>query len=241
MNKILIQIAALFCLMQPASAEDWSIMSPYLPKDGIVKGGLMVRMSAEKIRDIKRKFDKAIEKNGEWYANYVKSHNPKEPDFYLPYHPNFGITEKEYEAFRKAYGPGDKRVFENAGRIELQFKKMPNGDIVVSSDNTSNPLHNLRYVVNENCIVSRFGKLNIYSKEDVDFSDKDSIPRSWERLIWKRNAVIGKDGEGPFLVFYIGKSKNKNIGIIGYTAVHLGDNVKEPVNIQFNIEFELST
>jgi hypothetical protein len=114
MNKIILPLIALFCLTQPAFAEDWGIMSPYLPKDGIVKGDLMVRMSGEKIKDIKRRFDKSVEKNAEWYANYMKIHNPREPHFDLPYHPNFGVTEKEYKAFRKAYGPGDKRVFENA-------------------------------------------------------------------------------------------------------------------------------
>jgi hypothetical protein len=116
---------------------------------------------------------------------------------------------------------------------------MPNGDMVVSSDNINNSLHNMRYVVKENSIVSKYGTLNIYSKADVD-ADEGGVTRAWERLIWKRNAIIGKDGEGPSLLFTIGKSKDKNIGIISYRAIHIGDNVKEPLNTEFNIQYELS-
>ncbi len=236
MNKIILPLIALFCFAHPVFAEDWGIMSPYLPLDGKITGNLRIRMSSEKILEIKGRLDKTIEKQNEWYAKYIKNHDLRKP---LPYHPNFGITEKEYEALIKTYGPGDNRVFENAGKIELQFKKLPNGDVIVSSDDVNNSLHNLRYVVKENSIVSKHGTLNIYS-DAYAYIDKEGVKRSRERLMWKRNAIVGKDGEGPFLLFTMQKSLKRNMVEISYMATHLGDNVKEPLIIEFSIVYELS-
>ena len=242
LHKISFLLITFFYLSQPVFADDWNKLSPYLPHDGVIQGDVLKRVPSEKIKAIESKLFKAYMSKPKWFDKHTQDKGRKEP---LPYHANLGLSKKEYEVYAQLTRSMSSIAYEKTGNIELKFKKMSKGDLIIDSDNASFPLNGLNYTVDNNSVKSQHGELTTFSNinRPPDLDKKWWFSEGWDGLSWRRNVVIGSFGDkdlGPYLCFSIGKLKNKNVGLIMYEAIHVGDSVKKPYIIKFHIKYPLN-
>ncbi len=97
-----------------ANAQVTSV--PSILSEGIWPADIMSDVkNPEKFMPLAQKFAEAVQKNREWYLDYVKMHQHTKP---LPYHPNLGVTQQEYEEFRKLT---KEMELVSSARIQLQI------------------------------------------------------------------------------------------------------------------------
>lgn len=189
----------------------WSF---YFPTDKTVSAHVMKIGASEELQHIVEKYQSAINKNEEWFNDYIKQIPKGQP---VPYSKKFGISEADY---KKMESGTDKKLFP-AEKLELHFKKIDAQHIKLTTTPDSH-LNNI--VIANDEIVTPLGKLT--SKSIINNSKTQSITGPWNGLQWKlleydAKAMQGKKAseiKGKELIFAVGILKNSGQHIIYYNA-----------------------
>jgi hypothetical protein len=144
-------LMSLFVITSCSSQPKHSI-EELLP-NGVVNADILGVKLPERVETLALKMYDAMERNPEWMVSYIKEHaKPGEP---LPYHPNLGLTEKEYEEFLNQY---EKRKVVIIGRLPISFRRK--GDTVtISSNGVYSFLDGMVINVRNKSIECQFGVL----------------------------------------------------------------------------------
>jgi hypothetical protein len=195
-----------------AFAEEWGKLSPYVPQNGIIEGNLMELRSPKQLQEIQDKFQQAMSKNREWFTEYAYNAEPGKP---LPYHPNFGITQAEYQ---KLIELSSQLVLNKVGKVKLKIQKTPQGDLVISCENRKFPLHGLELDNKGTRFKTPYGYLETVSQ--INQNNEKSPTGTWKGIQWKKEEQLSSSS-GIVVKFAIGKLNNKPEGIIYYDVKNI--------------------
>ncbi|KFN02969.1 hypothetical protein D0U04_17350 [Bacillus clarus] len=182
----------------------------------------MDRDTRKKVEVITKKMSDHVKNDKEWYVNYISGHIDKQVK---PYHPNFGVTEEEYNFFRNAV---EHSSLSNTSDGKLQFKQKSNHEIeIVSSKN----LELFRHIVidtEKNIIRTSFGECQYVG--EVKASSEQRLTGPWNGKQW----VLQK--ENLIYLFSLGKLEggNKSIIDISVKGIHEGKLISKEKVVEFH-------
>ncbi len=156
--------------------------------------------------DVKRISDKAaaaVRSNPGWLEKYALKKGDARP---LPYHPNFGVTAKEYARLLSGL---NQLALQDRGIVELRVEARPDGGLALLPTAPASPLAGIVIYPARNFVQTAYGRLE--QRSDIDQSDATAATGPWKGVQWKlervsdRTAVkfaIGKRKAGDSIIYY---------------------------------------
>jgi hypothetical protein len=235
MKKITVIAIVLFGLSCSKSADDWGKLSPYIPENGVINGHVVDLVSIEELGEIGSRIYNAVRD-----GDKLRYTDPLEVIEHVPYDPKLGISREEYDIFVNSVVEQNNFQYRKVRPASLRFKVLWNGDIKIVCEDETSPIHNLKINRKENTAESIHGLMDKF--KEIDFDNAVIGPQISIR--WKRNTALwshGTEDKGPTLLFAISRFKNKNVGSIFYSAIHLGEPVKNPFALSYTVHYPLQT
>lgn len=162
--------------------------------------------------ELTQKIQSSLQNNWEWYQEYIKTVKKGEP---LGYHPNLGITEKEYDEFLKI--SKDIEV-ESTGKEELEIINTDN-KIKFKSVGKLSIFNDLTIDIKNNQILYKEYVLPFLDKVNIQDAD-NGLKSKWKGYNWAYEyPVITEDTDLTDLA-------NLNITIVRFTIGQLERNGK---------------
>lgn len=140
---------------------------------------------AYKTMEISNKLQANLQDKKEWFLQYVAEKGEGQA---LPYHPNFGITEEEYELIANS---DDYMRLIKKGESSVLTKHEGN-QLILEADQ-SEVLKKLTFDLNSNSMQTVFGTLTYKGK--VGASDNQKITGKWSGESWELTEGEIKDLE----------------------------------------------
>ncbi|MDA1476322.1 hypothetical protein [Bacillus changyiensis] len=161
----------------------------------IVAPGFLNAAKEKEINAITKKMQKSLANKQEWFKAYISKTKKGEK---LPYHPNFGITEKEYRLLLNS----DHHIrLKKIGDTSLTITK--EGDqLILKTDNTK-IIKTVYIDLKKNTVKTEAGTLKYDGK--IKASKGQVVTGEWSGEAW---ALKGKSPEDMSAEFYIGKLKD---------------------------------
>lgn len=174
-------------------AEERTVQS-YIPKSETVTASVMIMQWPKNYEAVAEKFNRALEKNKEWFVGYAKKVKPGQA---LPYHAKFGITKEEYKMM---LDDSHKVKLVEASTVDLSFVKQENGSIKIVSK-LDLPVNNI--VIDEKTgVTSEFGILK--ERSEVTNTDRNSPTGAWKGIQWKYESINEEKKEARSITFALG-------------------------------------
>ncbi len=168
--------------------------------------------------ELTHKLQSSIQKNWEWYQEYIKTAKKGEP---LAYHPNMGITEEEYAEFLKL--ANDVEV-ESTGTEKLEIINADN-KINFKGDGRLSIYNDLTIDITNNQILYKDYTLPFLDEVNIENAD-NGLKSKWKGYNWAYEyPVISEETDLTDL-------ENLNITVIRFTVGQLEKNGKIYVQIK---------
>ena len=162
--------------------------------------------------ELTKKIQSSLQNNWEWYQEYIKTIKKGEP---LGYHPNLGITEKEYDEFLKI--SKDIEV-ESTGKEELEIINT-DSEIKFKADGRLSIYNNLTIDIKNNQILYKEYVLTFLEKVNIKDSD-NGLKSKWKGYNWAYEYPVITDETD------LTDLGNLNITIVRFTIGQLEKNGK---------------
>lgn len=145
--------------------------------DGVVVADIMEIKPSFRLLELSLKLKIGISKNQEWFIEYLKTVPEGEP---MPYHPNMGMPEEEYNEFLQL--SGNMEVM-SMGQENLEIKK---GDTFVTFRGTGklSLFDNVKIDLKNNQIYYK-DYILAYEKETIVEDDSNGFKSKWKGYIWR--------------------------------------------------------
>jgi hypothetical protein len=162
--------------------------------------------------ELTQKIQSSLQNNWEWYQEYIKTVKKGEP---LGYHPNLGITEKEYDEFLKI--SKDIEV-ESTGKEDLEIINADN-KIKFNADGRLSIYNDLIIDIKNNQILYKDYILPFLDKINIEDAD-NGLKSKWKGYNWAYEYPVITDETD------LTDLKNLNITIVRFTIGQLEKNGK---------------
>lgn len=162
--------------------------------------------------ELTRKIQSSLQNNWEWYQEYIKTAKKGEP---LNYHPNMGITEKEYDEFLKI--SKDIEV-ESTGKEDLEIISIDN-KIKFKADGRLSIYNDLTIDIKNNQILFKEYVLPFLKKINIEDAD-NGLKSKWKGYNWAYEYPVITDETD------LTSLENLNITIVRFTIGQLEKNEK---------------
>lgn len=176
-----------------------------------------------RVDSITAKMKESVQKNSEWYLDYIKKSKEGEA---LPYHENFGVSEQEYNEVLNS-GNLMKLIKKDEGTIS--FNKIGEQTYKIKTSGGIKLLDGMVIDLSNNKIQTEFGECSYGSK--VVASDEQKITGRWNGHTWSYQE------DNFFVNVSIGKYENENKAIIYIKIKGIRDN--KAVNNEEFIQYSL--
>lgn len=200
---------ALIALAAPLWAQS---VTDYLTPDEAVNGTSMRIVASPELAALTEQLRAAVAQHQEWFAQYVERYAvPGEP---LPFHPNFGLSQTEYERYLDLVDVGF--ILEPVAPIRVRLTEIVQDHFVLATSPLSSPLAGLG--VSPRGIGTPYG--NLTEIAPVNQTNPNSPTGRWQGIEW--SAEVWTD-EGLWAAsFAIGRRTDAGDGIIYYRLQSLG-------------------
>ena len=162
--------------------------------------------------ELTRKIQSSLQNNWEWYQEYIKTAKKGEP---LGYHPNLGITEKEYDEFLKI--SKDIEV-ESTGKEDLEIINADD-KIKFKAEGKLSIFNDLTIDIKNNQILYKEYVLPFLDKVNIEDSD-NGLKSKWKGYNWAYEYPVITDETD------LTDLENLNITIVRFTIGQLDKNGK---------------
>ena len=244
-ERVLVLLVGLIGLL-PAygSAESFPLeqVRGLLPKDGDLVD-VMAMAAPERCQELSAKFKAGVSLHPEWWLDYVKKGEPGQP---LAYHPNFGMTEAEYEEMSQCI-------------TEMRLEKIAEAKLGVKSDGPDRyildggeKLPSLSGIVIDlqtQVVETPFGLCRTWSR--IEASSSQRVTGPWEGYQWTAEEGVsdlqqakGVDdvmsADAFFAKFSLGRFQSEPArGLLRYkvTRLHSGEKEDKEFILRYTIPF----
>lgn len=187
-------------------------LDAYIPASGVVVGNVMEVVASPEVEELTRRVQIAMAENRNWFIAYVAQARPGP----LPYHPNLGLTEAEYDRYLYLMNSGALSL-RPAAPVEVTFTREQNGAVTVVLDLNGVSLPLVSISADQQYADTSFGRLN--RTDDVNQVDPNSPTGRWSGPRWENEqTTIAAFWTAQFS---IGRREDFNDIIIYYTATSL--------------------
>jgi hypothetical protein len=178
----------------------------YLPS-GRVKVSIYEVRAPDRLAELVKRMEDSTAKNIEWWRQYRAQHKGT-----LPYHPNFGISEQEYEEFRRLFEMSI--VLQKADEGEIDFQTDSENGTRLATQGSLAPLHGISIRLATNCVETSYGELADHSR--IEVSATQHVTGPWQGHQWQRR--IGTSDDGKLVTFAVGQHQATGDGILYYNV-----------------------
>ncbi|MED1510286.1 hypothetical protein [Bacillus proteolyticus] len=225
---VYILLISLFIVGCQSEVSKANSVEEYIPKhlmNAEVTADIMTiemdRDTRRKVEAITKKVRNHVENDQEWYVNYISGHIDKQVK---PYHPNFGVTEEEYNFFRNAV---ENSSLSNTSDGKLQFKQKSNHEIEIVSSKNLELFQHIVIDTEKNIIKTSFGECQ-YVGEIKPSSEKRILgPLNGKQWMLQKEDLI--------YLFSLGKleGEDKSIIDISVKGIHEGKLISKEEVVEF--------
>jgi hypothetical protein len=192
---------------------------------------IMELVGSPRLIQLVSSFQAAAQKNPDWWLEYVQENSDIEGE--LPYHPNMGLSEAEYE---EMLALSDKMSLGKVGETVLLVEQRPDGRIVLDGGERLPELTGILIDVAQDRVKTPYGMTTTTST--IKASSEQQATGPWNGTNWKleRGNPLGGDALG--IQFAIGKYVEKEQGIIYYRVAQVKDGA-QTVDLTIFLNFDL--
>lgn len=188
-----------------AQAESPISVKELLPA-GEIHADILAPGFDEETQKLTVKFQEGIQKNREWFTQYMANLPADQP---LGYHPNFGLTREEFEKVKHAVG-NLSLVKAGTGTFYVEAE----GDtILLKAEGALSGLNGLRIDLSANVLETPYGECRLY-KPFVAPSPSALMPSGHE---WGCDNGISED-QLKDIKFIVGKSSKPGKNLLWFKA-----------------------
>lgn len=207
-----------FLLSAYSFGSDISLLMPSKNETNASIMGITAPKEAEMIA---KKMADAMKTKGEWAARYLEENKNIRP---VPYHPNFGISEQEYNEF--IIKSAEKIKLVKLDDLKISYTMDKDGIGKINTSKKIKFINDLRIHSDRNLVVSKFGNLD--DCKSVNYGDDKSPSGAWHGYQCTLEKIEGAN----MLVtkFAVGERKAGN-GIIYYQSILVANGQKQQVII----------
>ena len=192
----------------------------YLPS-GQVRASIYSIVVSERARTLLKRSQDAIASNAEWFQAYRREH-----DFPLPYHPNFGVTEAEYnELFQML----ETVKFTKVGESDLFFKSDESGVTSLAATGPLDALNGIRINPLSKRASVPAGDFDEYV--EIEASDAQRATGPWHGHQWQLTAREENCSRTTTLA--IGQHNETGDGVLYYKVTAHRDGVEKDEQMLF--------
>lgn len=222
-------LIALLFLSNTLAADTWN---SYFPTNKPIKAKIMELASAKELQQIAEKMRDGIKTHQEWFMTYVKNFKTIKPGEKLPYHPNFGITETEYNILFS--GVKSLKMLQT-GSTEVRFIKDKNETIKIQT-NPKSPIDGIK--ITANAVDTPYGQLRKISQ--INNINKDTPTGSWQGIQWSLSELKLQELSGKEVKLAAGKLKNTGEGILYYDVKNINKSENKSVQFSYIVYYPLT-
>ncbi|MCF7731160.1 MAG: hypothetical protein K9N23_05715 [Akkermansiaceae bacterium] len=188
-----------------ASAEVPKVFAGVLAEGVPMRGEIGIVLPPREIDRYIAKVEAAARLDPKWFKDFTAKAKPGVP---LPFDPKLGLTQEEYDDYRKLWA---KREFKRKEEVLILLRKGAGGSWTITATGSAGCISTLRYNEATDSFNSPNGELKRI--EDIK-ADADSILGGWVGKEWKfqEETTLGKSKEN----FAIGRLEGSGHGLLVY-------------------------
>jgi hypothetical protein len=141
---------------------------------GTLTVDIMELAASPRVDELTKKLQLAVAENQEWWQEYLQEHAEERP---LPYHPNMGLSEAEYEEF---LAQADELSVAKTGEATLQVRASVEGLLVLDGGEELPELTGLTFDLERNVLETPYGTTTDYET----LHPRKSALGSWDGVQW---------------------------------------------------------
>ena len=211
--------------------KDWK---QYIPVTGeTIQADIMELQSSEEFKEYAIKLKTSLKAKPEWASKFLSSVSEGQP---LPYHKNLGLTEQEYVRMQELSQKQGAMTLKKSETIDVVFEQLTDGRvrILTKKDSVFNNL-----IISSEKVDTRWGSLTDVAQIN---NSKSSVVATgpWRCIRWKKNIIDPQTMNIEDIKFSIGRSENKDQGVIYYNGTILKGSANHPVQFTYILFFPLS-
>ena len=124
------------------------------------------------------KFQEGVQQNYEWFVDYMKDVPSGEP---MPYHPNLGLTEKEYKELKDLMNDIE---LVSSGKTDITITNSNNIIQFDTDDQKLNLFKHLKIDLTRNVVIIYDYELPFSDTVNIT-DDKNALKSKWKGYTWK--------------------------------------------------------
>lgn len=179
-------------------------LGPYIEVPTAVDAQIQKIEYPPQIRSLSDKLAENLERNKEWFLQYREQ---VAPDQRVPYHPNMGLTETQYQ---ELFGAEAQKRLTPYGGTRLSFSWRDDDVLQITGLPDDPPLDSLIYEGVSDSLLTSFGTITGSVPAKGKMGDDTSL--AWEGRVWSTQR---KDDKGQLsIVYVIGDLTESNHGVL---------------------------
>ncbi|MFK8031757.1 MAG: hypothetical protein AB8G18_16090 [Gammaproteobacteria bacterium] len=167
-------------------------LSEYLSVPSSVDAQIQTIEYTPEIRSLTDKLTENLEKNSEWFEQYSSQLAPGKR---IPYHPNMGLTEAQYQ---QLLGGEEQTRLTPTGGARLSFTWRDDDVLKIQGLPDEAPFDTLLYEGVSDSLITSFGTLSNSVSAKGKLGGESSL--AWEGRLW---ATERKDDKGQLSIVYV--------------------------------------
>lgn len=238
---LLVGLMGLFPVLGSAEPFPLEQIRGLLPKDGDLVD-VMALVAPERCQELSVKFKAGVSLHPEWWLDYVKRGEPGQP---LAYHPNFGMTEAEYEEMSQCV---TEMRLEKISEARLGVKPDGQDRYVLDGGDKLPSLSGVVIDLQAQVVETPFGVCKTWSRIEATLSQRVTGP--WEGYQWTAEEGVSdlQQAKGVddvmsadvfFAKFSLGRFQNEARGLLRYKVTRLHSGEKE--DKEFILRYAISS
>ncbi len=212
-------LAALFPLLLPSCGKEATVGEMelaalaaehdlLLPSHAV--SAVIMRMEASpRLQDLLDRFKEAGAQNLQWWMQYLAEY--QDLSGALPYHPNMGLSQAEYDEMLEGL---DSVQYTQFGQAKVRFQSIGAGKVRMHSKELGVALSRVTLDFSQQKVTTVHGDLDVF--QTLDVNPEDSALGAWKGLNWKTPEP--EIGEVPDLIsnFSLGRRAEDGAGLLIY-------------------------
>lgn len=174
-----------------------------------VQADMYTLTAGERAQALMAKFKGSLAEHQQWWIEYVQAHASEPPP--VPYHPNMGLTEAEYEEMLTLV---EKTEMRKTGEASLLFLNRQNGRVEIFSRELSSHIGVLTVDFQNGTVDTPYGQLQ--RRENIDNQDPNSPTGAWSGPSWKLEEIVDDGPFGTIVQLALGRRSIDGRGVLYY-------------------------